>query len=614
MLYAVIAPLIRLPRGRDSFDYFVPEDFERAIAPGVIVDIPFRKRTIKGVVLATHNKKPPFSVRPIKKILTSNVFLPPTSLLLAQSISRDTATPLSIVLKSFLPTMKVRELADLLLPAIKSPGVSATKPVLLHWHTIEQRNDAYRRHAESVIKTDTSVLVITPREVDIAQLEKIFIGLPVVTLCSDKRIQHVWEAWKHARSGKPIILIGTRSAIFAPFANLGLIIVDQEHDENLKQEEPNPRYHARTAALELAKISHAALILASPVPSLESFHAAKTGVLDYQEVGEYAAPEISLVNLDDEHKKDRFSYISPDTLASIGTTLADGKSTFLLVDRLGSATVLSCSDCGFDWKCPDCGAFMALHETEDILRCGRCGATSTPPTACPKCHGVHLKRSGAGTERITALLSLLRPQWPLVRLDSLTASKTPPKSLDFDKPSVIIGTRFALAHINDACLGVTISLTTDQLLSRPDFRTHENTYRLLSDLARRSGHLIVHTRDPSHWVLLALTKPYNEFYNEEARVRERWGYPPFVNLTRLILQDVSKQALLKRATVMHKKITAALPELQISEPYLLQPARLRNRWRMGILVKSKDLTARTIDWTSLIDADTIVDVQPNSIT
>ncbi len=616
-MYAVIAPLIRLPRGRDWFDYAVPEDMVNLVAAGQIVDIPFRKRTIKGIVVALHHKKPTFAVRPIKKILTPIPFLSLASLHLAQSIAKQTATQFSIVLKSFLPVIKVRELAKLSYAPFETKSSSTHKPLiqLLHWSNESWRNKKYRERAKIAIDNDQSVLVITAREPDIHTLHNIFSGLPTLTVSPENRVQEVWEAWKRARSGEPVILIGLRSGVFAPFANLGLVIVDQEHDENLKQEEPNPRYHARSVAFELAIRSQADLMLASPVPSLESFYRAEHGIIQYYEEPREAASEITLLDLDNEHKKDVFSFIAPETMSSIDETLKHNKSIFILVDRLGAATKLTCKDCGYEWKCTECGAYMALHGGDTASRCQKCGETSVPPDSCLQCRGRNLKFGGAGTERIANLATTLKPDWPIIRLDSLTAQISPPRSLDLTKPAVIIGTRFALAHINEAPLGLAISLTTDQLLARPEFKTHEDTYRMLSELARRAGRLLVYTRDANHWVLQALTKSYREFYNEEARVRQRWGYPPYTTLTRLILQDPSKTILTKRAAVLARKIKFSLPTLTISDPYELQPARVRGRWRMGILLKSKDpKTAASIDWNTLIDADTIVDVQPNSIT
>lgn len=614
-MFAVIAPLIRLPRGRDWFDYAVPEDM--AARPGQIVDIPFRKRTVKGVVIRTHTTTPSFQVRPIKKIITPIPFLPEVSLVLAQSIATQTATPLSVVLKSFLPVLKIRELTTLAFPEPKtnsSTPSNATR-ILLHWHDEHLRNAEYRHHTERAIASGKSVLIITAREPDIQTLADGMHGLPTATIPPDNRTHTLWEAWKRARSGEPVVLIGLRSGVFAPFHNLGLIIVDQEHDENLKQEEPNPRYHARSIAYELAIRSGADLILGSPVPSLESFSRTQRGILTHTEIGIESEPRIDVVNLENEHKKDIFSFIAPATLDAIAETFAEKKSTFILVDRLGAATKITCKDCQAEWKCIDCGAYLAYHGTEKTLRCQRCGHESPPPDYCPKCRGGNLKFGGAGTERISNLIASLKPDWPLVRLDSITAEIAPPKSLDLTKPAIIIGTRFALAHLNRAPLGLAISLTTDQLFARPEYTTNEDTYRRLRELARRAGHLIVYTRDPESAGIACLTKKYHAFYNDEARARERWKYPPFVSLTRLIAQNPSKTVLTRQTHALAKKLKQALGAITVSDPYDLQPSRVRGRWRMGILLKSQDAQSlMAIDWTRLIDADVFVDVQPNSIT
>ncbi len=547
------------------------------------------------------------------QILTPVPFFSAALLKLAASIAATTATPLSIVFKSFLPVIKLRELAALTYPAYTDSAPHVTKPTLVHWHTEDARNAVYAARATETLAQGKSVLVITAREPDIERLSGIF-HTNAITVSSEKRRQHVWEAWKQARSGNPIVLIGTRSAIFAPVANLGLIIVDQEHDENLKQEEPNPRYHARTAALALHEMSGADIRLASRVPSIESFYQMQSGAWDYQEVGETRAVTIDLKNLNDAHKHDLFSYLAPDTIVTIGDTLANNQSVFILVDRLGAATVLRCSDCAHEWKCTDCGAFLALYESRQLLRCQRCGFTSAPPDTCPRCHGSAIKHGGAGTERIAKLMTTLQPRWRIIRLDSLTAAATPPRDIDFSMPAVIIGTRFALPYLSRAALGFAVALTADQLLAKPEFAAHEDTYRMLSDLAHRSGTLCIYTREVAHPVLQALTKPYRAFYNEEVVMRKRWQYPPYAVLIRLILQNPVRATLSRTAAGVARKLKTALPDLRVSDPYDLQPARVRGRWRTGILLKCHDIeAAATLPWTRIIDASTIVDVQPKSI-
>lgn len=456
---------------------------------------------------------------------------------------------------------------------------NAGKPVLLHGVTGSGKTEIYINLAIETLKRGKNVLYLVPEIVMSHQLEtrlrKLF-GDILYTFHS--RITH---ARRHALavevSRGRFIVLGTRSALFLPFHDLGLVIVDEEHDNSYKQTEPTPRYNGRDAAVALAKLHNANVILGSATPSLESLYNCKTGrfgkvVLKERYFGASDARIEIIDTVAERRKRGMTGSFSYKLIERINETLLKGEQVLILRDRRSYSPSVQCSECGDIPKCPHCNVPLSYHSSGSILLCHYCGWRTPYTGSCQKC-GKPLRLLGAGTQKVEEEARSLFPMARVARLDSDTNSivgQAESVIRDFSRKQIdiLVGTQVIAKGLDFADLSLVVVLQADSLLGQQDFRADENAFHLLEQFRGRSGRrgtkgcLIIQTAQPGHPMYQSLAcgaEPSSEATYEDSLLSERYtfGYPPFARIVNLIMKDVNEDRLDKSSQALSSSLRSA---------------------------------------------------------
>jgi primosomal protein N' (replication factor Y) len=412
------------------------------------------------------------------------------------------------------------------------------------------------------------------------------------------------EQWHRIRRGEARIVVGTRSAVFAPVHDLALIVVDEEHDNSYKQEE-TPRYHARDVAIIRAKDARAAVVLGSATPSLESYHNAQSGKYALVELGERIEkrplPEVEIVDMRLEFQSTgKESVISRALHESITQRLQRGEQVMLLLNRRGYSPIVLCRTCGDTVQCKHCAISMTHHKRERRLECHYCGFTQKVPERCPKCGSDYVQFLGTGSERLEELLHQTFPQARIARLDRDTVRGKD----DFERVladlhagdiDILVGTQM-IAKGHDIH-GVTLVgvVGADTGLSMPDFRAAERTFQLLTQVAGRAGRgdapgqVIVQTWFPDHYsVQFAAQHDYRGFYEKESRYRSWMKYPPFSALANILVRSDSLDLAMKWSGTLGRWLEQHPKEgIRALGPAPAPLSKLKNDYRYHFVLKSQ---------------------------
>lgn len=448
-----------------------------------------------------------------------------------------------------------------------------------------------------------------------------------------------WDEWRKIARGEVAIVVGARSAVFAPLSRLGLVIVDEEHDAAYKQEE-GVRYHGRDVAIMRAKLSGCPALLGSATPAMESFHNGCTGRYDLltlpQRVAARPLPSVDIIDLRRSPAAGKSLLVSPQLLAALQANLAAHGQTLVFLNRRGFANFLQCLQCGDALTCPNCSVTLTLHRRWQALRCHHCDYTVPIPSACPDCGGLSLSAWGAGTEQVEAVLRRVVPGARVGRMDRDTTRRKGSlreifaawERRDYD---ILIGTQM-ITKGHDVH-GVTLVgvLLADLSLNFPDFRAAERTFQLLTQVAGRAGRgerpgrVIVQTLQPDHFSLqCAQHHDFRRFAEHELAARRELGYPPFARLVQLRCEGARADATERviRALAAHVQAAAA-KGVGILGPAASPLERLRGRYRWQLLVRGgngaavrtaaragRDAVRRA---ARAADVRVIIDVDPNSM-
>jgi primosomal protein N' (replication factor Y) len=419
-------------------------------------------------------------------------------------------------------------------------------------------------------------------------------GLPEL----DRR-EDWWRAWR----GEARVVVGTRSAIFAPLDNLGLVVVDEEHDGSYKQEDPAPRYHARDLAVWRAHRLNAVAVLGSATPSLESRFQALRGRYRTLTLPERVAggslATLTVVDMSRPEEGGESPTLSPTLRTAIATHALRDEQVLVLLNRRGYAPILLCKSCGAKVECPNCSVALVYHLQPRALACHHCGHRQLPPARCPACGGSMLRLRGFGTERIEEELKRLFPELVIARLDRdvLRRPGAVGRVLQrFGRREIdlLVGTQIiAKGHdFHDVTLVGVIS--ADVGLAIADFRAAERTYQLLAQVSGRAGRgtrpgtVIVQTFYPKHYAIEAARRgDEKEFLERELSFRRALRYPPFGSLVNLILTGEIEQRLLEQGEDLARALRVFEPKIEVRGPNLAPLARLKRLYRCQILIKAK---------------------------
>ncbi|MBI5179924.1 MAG: primosomal protein N', partial [Nitrospirae bacterium] len=479
-------------------------------------------------------------------------------------------------------------------------------PYLLHGVTGSGKTEVYLRAIALIKEKGKDTIVLVPEIALTPQLVMRFkarFGDKIAVLHSKLTQAERLDAWKRIESGEIDIAIGARSAIFAPFKNLGIIVVDEEHDQLYKQED-GIRYNARDLALVRGKFNNAVVILGSATPAIETFNNAKTGKYNYlalpERVDNRHLPRIEVVDL----RKDKTSFFSEKLRNAIKDRLFKKEQAILFLNRRGFAPVLLCRDCGFNLQCPNCTISLTYHKSYEIMKCHYCDFEISPPDNCPSCKGSKMDFIGLGTQRIEEEIKRFFPEARIARMDRDTTGKKMAhyeivKAVIDEDIDILIGTQMvAKGHDfpNVTLVGV---LLAEAGLFYPDFRSAERTFQIITQVSGRAGrgHLrgevIVQTYNSEHYsISYAINHDYEGFFDKEASFRKELNYPPFSRLTSVLLKgnDPKKvQKTIHEFSLILKQMIKG-KGIELLGPVPAPVSRIRGKHRQVMLIKAKEIS------------------------
>jgi len=417
------------------------------------------------------------------------------------------------------------------------------------------------------------------------------------------------EQWRRIREENPDVVIGARSAIFAPVRALGMIVIDEEHEPSYKQP-ASPRYHAREAAIERARAENAVVVLGSATPSLESYYRAQQG--EYRllrlprRVEARPLPHVQLVDMRKEYAEQKgFVLISRQLREAMARTLAHGEQVLLFLNRRGFSTYIHCPRCGHVLRCPACDVSLTYHRTARTARCHSCNHTTPAPELCPECRQARLNYFGSGTQRVEELVQRLFPDHPIARMDSDTTATGDSHRRILDdftagRTHILLGTQMIGKGLDFPNLTLVGVINADTALHLPDFRATERTFQLLTQVAGRTGRsfrggrVLVQTSAPQHnCIRCAVSHDYEAFAEDELRHRRAHNYPPFCRLARVIVSSTDPRIIPARAKALGELLRHyASPRTQIVGPMEAPIARLRGWHRWHFIIKAPPPPAR----------------------
>ena len=478
--------------------------------------------------------------------------------------------------------------------------------VLLHGVTSSGKTEVYVRLIEEVIDKGEQVLYMLPEIALttqlITRLQKFF-GEKISVYHSRYTVNERVEVWRNVleQKSKAQIIIGARSSLFLPYKNLGLVIIDEEHEPSFKQYNPAPRYNARDSAVVLAHMHKAKLLMGSATPALETYHNAHTGKYGLVELnkryGNVLMPEIELVDIKEKTKKKQMEgHFSDRLLEEMREVLKDGEQVILFQNRRGFSPVVECTTCGVSPQCPNCDVSLTYHKFKNQLRCHYCGYHMAMMISCMACGSATLDTKGFGTQQIENELKELFPEHRIARMDQDTTKGKHGHAkiidaLENEEIDILVGTQMIAKGLDFRNIGLVGVMNADNLLNFPDFRAHERSFQLLQQVAGRAGRtkkrgkVLIQTYNPYHQILKQVSvNDYKSMYKEQLEERYNYKYPPFYRTIKFTFRDKN----LEKAQLGSQWFANALV-LQFKENVLgpEQPpiGRIRNQFLINILLK-----------------------------
>lgn len=623
---------------RDCYTYSVPDGFSIP-APGTRVIVPLMKKEVRGVVLRVHTEPidPTLTtkIRPISSIADTAPSVSPEQLALWQWMSSYYMCTLGEVMAAALPggldkrltnppkrrrtsiapytgpvesSHALSEIQDKSVDEIETFWSSGKDIVLLHGVTSSGKTDIYIHLIEKQLAAGKNVLYLVPEIALTTQLTsrlQCIFGDRLIVYHSrftdaerEQRYSHI--AHLPLSGSDNFVVLGARSAIFLPIPNIGLIIVDEEHDPSYKQAEPAPRYHARAAAIMLAKTHRAKVLLGTATPSIETYYLAQKGVYGLvrltERYGGVELPDITLIDLRRQYeRKEMYGHFSDPLVERIRQCLADNKQVILFQNRRGYAPLLQCVQCGQPPRCVQCDVPMTMHKRENEMRCHYCGYRMPVPPVCPQCGG-ELKTIGFGTERIEDEIQALFPEARVLRMDlDTTRNKSAYQDIinafARHECDILVGTQMITKGLHFDDVRLVAVLNTDPLFNQPDFRAYERAYQMLEQVAGRAGRkgtkgeVWMQTFDPSNAVLSMVRKhDYTALYSQQIAERKLFNYPPFYRVIRLQMRDHNGVRVHRTATQLQTYLArifgervsgVIIPSIERVQAYTIRELTLR---------------------------------------
>lgn len=480
------------------------------------------------------------------------------------------------------------------------------KTALLHGVTSSGKTEVYVKLIEDCIQSGRQALYLLPEIALTTQLIgrlQDYFGEKVSVYHSKYNIQERVEVWNNVLTKKPKaqIVIGARSALFLPYSDLGLMIVDEEHEGSFKQFDPAPRYHARDAAIVLANLHNSNILLGSATPSIESFNNARAGKYGYAEIkhrfGNVLMPEIELVDLKEQARKRKMKgHFSERLLEEIEESLKSGEQVILFQNRRGYAPIVECTTCGHSPQCPNCDVSLTYHKYKKQLRCHYCGHHMALQESCQACGSPTLDTKGFGTEQVEKELETLFPEAKTWRMDlDTTRGKHGYEKIitafEQQEMDILVGTQMLTKGLDFRNVSLVGIMNADSLLNFPDYRAHERCFQLLTQVAGRAGRtkkrgkVIIQSYNPYHQILKQVSNnDYEGMFKEQLYDREQYSYPPKNRIIRITFKHKEYNRLNEAADWFAKALRNSLGG-NVLGPEYPPVARIRNQYLKNVMVK-----------------------------
>ncbi len=502
--------------------------------------------------------------------------------------------------------------------SLHETGATSPAVFLLHGVTASGKTEVYLQALAEAVGLGKRGIVLVP-EISLTPqtIERFAARFPhkVAVLHSKLSLGEQFDTWQRIREGEFDVVIGPRSALFAPQPELGLIVLDEEHEWTYKQSDKSPRYHARSAALKLAELTGAVVILGSATPDVETFYRAERGEYQLLRLPERVTPtegsplpQVEIVDLRQELKAGNRSLFSRSLAEAMTRAVVGREQVILFLNRRGAATFIQCRNCGFVYRCRRCEVTLTYHLPENVLVCHHCNYRTAVPEACPRCSGRRLKFLGIGTQKLEQEVGYILPQAKRLRWDSdVTRGKySHQESLSKfrdHQADILIGTQMIAKGLDLPLVTLVGVISADTGLNLPDFRAGERTFQLLSQVAGRAGRgsrwgqVIIQTYVPEHYAIQAAARhDYTLFYKQELAHRRQLHNPPFTQLARLVFSHTNNSLAQRQAERLKKVIITERDTRGIADLSLIGPApafihRQRGRFRWQIILRGAELSS-----------------------
>lgn len=516
---------------------------------------------------------------------------------------------------------------------------------LLHGVTGSGKTEIYIRAAQQVLEQGRNVIVLVPEIALTGQIIDRFIGRfgsgKVAVLHSKLSLGERYDQWKKVRDGcdgDGQIVIGARSAVFAPLENIGLIVIDEEHETTYKSDH-TPKYDTIEVALKRVqdKDNNGILLLGSATPSVVSYQRAQEGIYELLELTErynkVVLPEISIVDMREELKRGNRSIISSELCSKMKDTLEAGRQVILFLNRRGYSTFVSCRECGYVARCPGCGLSLTYHKAGSQAVCHYCGYHEPAPNKCPECGSKYIRYFGSGTEKLEEAVSDLFPEYAAERLDLDTVKRKGElmrklKAFRSGKTQILIGTQIIAKGLDFRNVGLSGIVSADVSLNIPDFRSPERTFQLITQAAGRAGrgdsqgHVVIQTYSPEHYaVAFASQHDYKGFFETEKQLRAYMGYPPYSDLFQIVFTAKREDAAKDGAESWYERIRGRMAredQEMVFPPQQAYLGKIKDIYRYSMLIKcpqgrraeysrivaavrEEDIEKKKKDYTAIVD-------------
>lgn len=475
---------------------------------------------------------------------------------------------------------------------------------LLFGVTASGKTEVYLDAIAKCLDSGRNAIVLVPEIALTTQVVEVFTGRfgdEVAVLHSRLSEGERHDEWRRLQDNHARIAVGARSAVFAPVENVGLIVLDEEHEASYKQESL-PRYHARDVAEERARLAGATVVLGSATPAVETFHAAEQGRIALLEMRERIdnrpLPRVEVVDLREEFREHK-SLFSQRLVDAMGERLSRGQQTILFLNRRGYNQFVLCRDCGYVARCPNCAVSLAYHAAWNGLKCHHCDYGRSAPNLCPECKGTRIRGFGVGTERVEEEVLKVLPSARVARMDRDTTARKGAhagilRQFRSGEADILIGTQMVAKGLDFPNVTLVGVVSADTSINMPDFRAGERTFQLLTQVAGRAGRglhpgeVIIQTFSPDHYsVQMATRQDYRGFYAKEIKFREELQYPPFRRFANIVSSDENPASARARAEAFAAACARALPkDIERIGPAPAPLAKLKSHYRWHVVLRA----------------------------